>query len=124
MSFQESIVTCFQKYLDWHGRASRPEYWWFALFYFIVSIVVSIIDQVTGSIILGVIVWLIFLLPSLMVGIRRLHDTDRSGWWMLIGLIPIVGAIVLIVFWASAGTPGPNDYGPPPGRVNQAGPAY
>lgn len=71
-----------------------------------------------GTGILGGIYSLAILIPSIAVGIRRLHDTDRSGWWILIGLIPLIGAIVLIVFYVQEGTPGTNEYGPNPTEVS------
>lgn len=76
--------------------------------------VIGIIDAIIGSSVLGLILTLVFLLPSLAVTIRRLHDTDRSGWWILIGLIPLIGAIVLIVFACQDSQPGGNQYGPSP----------
>jgi uncharacterized membrane protein YhaH (DUF805 family) len=99
MSFGESIRTCFTKYATFTGRATRPEFWFFALFTLIVEIVVAIIDAAIGNTILGIIVGLALLLPTLAVSARRLHDTDRSGWWILIGIIPLIGTIILIVFY-------------------------
>lgn len=98
MTFQESITTCFKKYADFNGRASRSEYWWFALFIVIVSIVLSMIsNELSGLFSLAT------LLPSIAAAARRLHDTNRSGWWQLIAFIPIIGWIVLIVFLAQEG---------------------
>ncbi|MGF1661339.1 MAG: DUF805 domain-containing protein [Kineosporiaceae bacterium] len=123
MSFPESIRTVLTKYAVFTGRARRSEYWWFALFLFLLQIVTSIVDNVAGTTVgegvtgTGVItslVGLALLLPSLGVQIRRLHDTGRSGWWVLIGLIPLVGAIVLIVFSVQDGHPGENAHGPNP----------
>jgi uncharacterized membrane protein YhaH (DUF805 family) len=95
MNFQQSIKLCFSKYADFNGRASRPEYWWFALFIFLASAVLSMVSNVLPGIFA-----IATLLPSLAVAARRLHDTERSGWWLLIGLVPVVGFIVLIVFLA------------------------
>jgi uncharacterized membrane protein YhaH (DUF805 family) len=121
-----------KQYVDFHGRARRQEYWMFTLFSVIISIVLGVIDNLlgTGSFstssgggeigvaagmgLLGGIYWLAVLLPSLAVSVRRLHDTDRSGWWLLIALVPLVGAIVLLVFCALEGTRGPNRYGEDP----------
>lgn len=110
-----------KKYADFSGRAPRPEYWWFYLLVIVVYLVATIIDSVIGTdMVVGpygmvmMVAALGLLIPSIAAGIRRLHDTDRSGWWLLIGLIPLVGAIVLLVFWVSAGTPGPNQYGEDP----------
>lgn len=101
MTFQESVKVCFTKYADFSGRATRSEYWWFSLFIVFVSIVASFI----GSIVSGLFS-LAFLVPAIAVATRRLHDTNRSGWWQLIGFVPLVGIIVLIVFLAQEGKPG------------------
>ncbi len=106
MSFQDAVRTCLtQKYADFNGRARRSEFWYFVLFSFIVGIVAEIIDRIIGTNdmfsnngLVGTIASLALLVPSLAVGARRLHDTDRSGWWQLIALT-VVGVIVLIVFW-------------------------
>jgi uncharacterized membrane protein YhaH (DUF805 family) len=121
MSFQDAVRTCLQqKYVDFSGRARRSEYWFFVLFYVIVRLVANIIDAIIGTRgfagnqgLLGTLVALALLLPGLGVGVRRLHDTGRSGWWLLIGLIPLVGAIVLIVFFVQDSQPD-NQYGPNP----------
>ena len=94
MTFAESIRTCFSKYVDFNGVASRSEFWWFILFVFIVAVVLNLISPTLANI-----VSLAFLLPQLAVGARRLHDTGRSGWWQLLLLLPLIGLIVLIVFW-------------------------
>ncbi len=114
-------IEVLKKYAVFNGRAQRKEYWYFVLFNILISIVLAIIDGVTGSFsadagmgLLGGIYTLGVLIPSIAVGVRRLHDTDRSGWWMFIALIPIVGAIVLIVFLASDSKPEENQYGPNP----------
>jgi uncharacterized membrane protein YhaH (DUF805 family) len=100
MTFVESIKTCFGKYADFNGRAVRSEYWWFALFVFIVGMVTSTIHPALGGVFyLGV------LLPQLAAATRRLHDTNRSGWWQLIAFLPIIGVIILIVFLAQEGKP-------------------
>ena len=93
MDFPQAIKVCFSKYVDFSGRASRPEFWWFALFIFLGSLVLSLVSN-TLSGIFG----LATLLPSLAAGARRLHDTDRTAWWLLLSLVPLVGTIVLIVF--------------------------
>jgi uncharacterized membrane protein YhaH (DUF805 family) len=92
----EAVSTCLRKYATFEGRASRPEYWWFALFGFIVSRG-GIIDGLAHTFILGLVVGLALLLPSIAVRVRRLHDTGRSGWWSFIVIIPLIGAIWLIV---------------------------
>ncbi|MEO5587842.1 MAG: DUF805 domain-containing protein [Novosphingobium sp.] len=120
MTFQESIKTCFSKYVTWKGRASRSEFWFFVLFFFGGVIVSSVIDRAlgTGSANGVGIVYAIFVLatflPYLAVLVRRLHDTGRSGWWYWIALIPLVGVILLIVWFAAKGTTGSNEYGEDP----------
>jgi uncharacterized membrane protein YhaH (DUF805 family) len=115
MSFSDAVKTCFTKYVDFTGRAGRPEYWWFFLSYVIVYIVAIIIFGAIKTPVLAYIVALAYILPLLSAAVRRLHDTGRSGWWYFIALIPLVGPIILIVFLASVGNPGANAYGPPPG---------
>ncbi|WP_329275522.1 DUF805 domain-containing protein [Streptomyces sp. NBC_01451] len=100
-----------KKYAVFSGRARRKEYWMFTLFAVIISIVLSIIDGVIGVQILSIVFSLAILLPSLGVAVRRLHDTGRSGWWLLFGLIPIVGTITLLVFMCLDGEQGENKYG-------------
>lgn len=115
MDFQTSIRTVLSKYATFTGRASRSEFWWFALFAVIVNIVTSIIDStILGASLLNVISSLGLLLPQLAVGARRLHDIDRSGWWLLIALIPIIGWIVLIYFNVQPSQQGANRFGPQP----------
>ncbi|MFG3557629.1 DUF805 domain-containing protein [Micromonospora sp. NPDC047557] len=122
MSFGAAIKSVLSQYVGFTGRARRSEYWWFALFTVLVSIAAAILDSVLGltfvegstSGVIGLIASLLLLLPTLAVAVRRLHDTDRTGWWVLIGLVPLVGAIVLIVFFVQDGTPGANRFGPSP----------
>ncbi|MFG2814939.1 DUF805 domain-containing protein [Streptomyces sp. NPDC048410] len=107
-------VDVLKKYAVFSGRARRQEYWMFTLFSFIISVVLTILDNALDINFLATIYGLVVLLPSLAVTARRLHDTSRTGWWILLVLIPIVGAIVLIVFLASEGKPEANEYGPNP----------
>lgn len=115
-----------KKYAVFEGRARRREYWFFALFVVLISVVLTIIDAMIGTMtsqgagILSGLFGLAVLIPSLAVGARRLHDTGRSGWWLLIGLIPFIGAIVLIVFFVLDSQPGTNAYGPNPKGVGGA----
>lgn len=120
MDFMTAIRTCLSKFVDFSGRARRSEYWYFALFTFLVSIVTSILDAFLGTDydntsggLVNTLVGLVLFLPSLAVGVRRLHDTGRSGWWILIGLIPIIGWIILIVWFCTDST-SDNQYGPNP----------
>ena len=109
MTFVKSISTCLSKYVDFKGRASRPEYWWFYLFTVLLSWGAMIVDS---SQMLSGLVSIAVLLPSLAVGARRLHDTNRSGWWLLISL-SVIGLIPLIIWLASKGNEQANDYGSP-----------
>ena len=110
-----------KKYAVFGGRARRKEYWYFVLFNLIISIILAVVDNVTGSFsaevgmgLLGGLYMLAVLIPGIAVSVRRLHDTDRSGWWLLIILVPLIGAIVLIIFMVLDSTPGANQYGPNP----------
>jgi uncharacterized membrane protein YhaH (DUF805 family) len=109
-----------RQYADFTGRARRTEFWMFTLVNIGVSLVLALIDNfvigtsATGFGVLGGIYSLAVLVPSLAVGARRLHDTGRSGWWQLIAIIPIIGWIMLIVFWALDGVRGANQHGPNP----------
>ncbi len=115
------FLTALNKYATFSGRAQRAEYWYFFLFYILIFIGLSIIDGVMGSFsgetgmgLLGGLMSLALLIPSVAVGVRRLHDTGRSGWWLLIALIPLVGAIVILVFTVQDSETGTNAYGPNP----------
>ena len=113
----------FRKYATFSGRARRAEYWWFQLFLIVVESLIVVLGgglsrpegepNVLFSVILALFVLGVFL-PALAVTFRRLHDTNRSAWWLLLGLLPILGALVLLVFMVLDGTPGPNKYGPDP----------
>ena len=109
-----------QKYAVFEGRAHRTEYWMFALINFIIALVLFFLGAKTGTNAdngmspLLLIYELAILLPSLAVTVRRLHDTDRSGWWILIGIVPLIGGIWLLVLMILSGTPGDNRFGPEP----------
>ena len=117
MNFQNSIKTCFQKFADFNGRASRSEFWYFYLFailaYFI-SIFIAI--QMPFFFAVVILLGLVLFVPALAVTARRLHDTGRSGWWQLTAYIPYVGliaSIILIVIWCTEGEKKKNKYGKP-----------
>ena len=131
MTFSESIRTCLAKATTWQGRAARSEYWYFVLFNFSCLFVAALIDRMLGtsftfpdpttgelnSLFYGwvyVLVALALFLPNLAVLVRRLHDTNHSGWWYWIVLVPLIGAILLLVWFCSRGTNGNNAYGPDP----------
>ena len=148
MSFIESIKTVLSKYAVFNGRARRSEFWWYFLAYGIVITVLYVAlivpgltaymtavtdaamagdatapampgSLATGQLIMSL-VGLALLLPTIGVSVRRLHDTDRSGFWYLLHLVPFVGTIIVIVWQAGNGTPGPNQYGPDPKAAEQA----
>ena len=116
MSFSEAVKSGFDHYVKFDGRADRPAFWWWFLFTILAAIAAEIVDAIIGTHFIYLIVALALILPNLSVAIRRLHDTDRTGWWILIGLIPIVGFIVLLIFYLQDGDDGPNKYGPPMGE--------
>jgi uncharacterized membrane protein YhaH (DUF805 family) len=102
---QKAVKTCFNKYVEFKGRADRAEFWWFALFQFVVLAIVGMVSTMLYGL-----AALAFLLPGLAVGARRMHDIGKSGWWLLIGLIPFVGWIILIYFLVQPSGPA-NEYG-------------
>lgn len=116
------MMTPLKRYAQFSGRASRSEFWWFQLFIVIVSIPLYVLGFIAGytesqvlalaSTGLSVLVWLAIVVPTIAVTVRRLHDTDRSGWWYLLMLVPIV-SVVLLVFLVLPGTPGDNRFGSP-----------
>ena len=113
-----------RKYAVFDGRARRMEYWMFVLINCLIVVVLSVVDTVVGLFSLGNSVgaltglyWLVVLVPSVAVTVRRLHDTDRSGWWALLALLPLLGTIVLFVFCVLDGTPGANRFGENPKAV-------
>jgi uncharacterized membrane protein YhaH (DUF805 family) len=105
MTFFESIKTCFSKYADFNGRASRSEFWWWALFVFLASAATGVVSHIASALFS-----LAVLLPYIAVATRRLHDTDRSGWLQLVALIPIIGWIVMI-YWCVQPGKDPNRFG-------------
>lgn len=110
-------IKCLKQYVDFSGRASRMEFWMFALFNFLISLVLAIVDFTLGLGFLQPLYALAVLLPALAVSVRRLHDTGRAGWWLLLILIPLIGPIILIVFWVQDSNPGDNAFGPNPKAV-------
>ena len=113
MSFVDAIKSGFAKYADFSGRARRSEFWFWALFVLLLELAAVLVDALLGTTpLFYVITVLPMLLPSLAVTIRRLHDRDHSGWWVLIGVIPF-GGIVLLVFYCQDSTPD-NRFGPSP----------
>jgi uncharacterized membrane protein YhaH (DUF805 family) len=123
MNMATAVKTVLGKYATFSGRAPRSEYWWWLLAMIILFTVLALID---GALIapmagmdafqpdagqpMSLVVSLGLLLPNLAVTVRRLHDTDRSGWWILLGLIPVIGTIVLLVFYVQPSTAGRNQF--------------
>jgi uncharacterized membrane protein YhaH (DUF805 family) len=118
MGFTEAITSGFRNYVNFSGRAVRSEFWYWVLFAILASIVAGLIDLALfgaeGSSPINSLVGLALFLPGLAVSVRRLHDLDRSGWWILLGLIPLVGIIILIIWNCQRGTVGVNRFGPDP----------
>ena len=114
MSFSEAVRDGFDNYVNFEGRASRSSFWWWVLFTFIVGVVANILDAAIDATIFSIIVGLGLILPNLSKAIRRLHDTGRTGWWVLIILVPLIGFIVLLIFYLDKSDPAENEYGPPP----------
>ncbi|OSI15981.1 DUF805 domain-containing protein [Neisseria dumasiana] len=106
-----------KKYAVFNGRSRRQEYWMFTLFNIIASIIFSTLDSLLGTNIFALLYTLAVLLPGIGVSIRRLHDIGRSGWWLLLSFIPVIGAIVLIYWACQDSQPGTNEYGPNPKGV-------
>lgn len=123
MSFQEAVQACFQRYATFTGRASRSEFWWFALFTLLGQFVTGALDGLLfgSASIFNTLFSLAVLLPGLAVGARRLHDTGRTGWWLLLMLIPVLGTLVLIYFWIQRSEARQNDHGPVPREARTTG---
>ncbi len=127
MGFSEAIQTCFSKYVTFSGRAQRSEFWYFILFTILGSIAIGILESLAfGWSLLGrgglsSLFDLVVLLPSISVAVRRLHDLEKSGWWWWLWLIPIVGWIILVIWYSTKGTFGGNRFGSDPfaGREDQ-----
>ncbi|MDC4435799.1 DUF805 domain-containing protein [Acinetobacter baumannii] len=108
-NYQQAIFTCFKKFADFKGRARRREFWYFELFCVLLSLLLSFMNED-----LATLAMLITLIPNIAVNVRRLHDINRSGWWMLIALVPIVGVLLLLFWAAQEGNPLANQYGESP----------
>ena len=117
------FIEVLKKYAVFSGRARRKEYWMYTLFVVIIYAVLLGIGIAIKTPIIAIVFYIAILLPSLAVGVRRLHDTGRSGWWLLFGLVPLVGGITLLVFTCTDSKPGPNQYGPNPKEID-ATPSY
>lgn len=107
-------IAVLKKYATFNGRARRQEYWMFFLFNLLFTLAAGLIDRFLGTSLIGGLYSLFILLPSVAVLVRRLHDIGRTGWWVLLSLIPVIGVVVLLFFAASEGMHGDNEYGPDP----------
>ena len=112
MTFGESVSTCLKKYFIFEGRASRSEYWWFQLIVTPSYFISTVLENEISYIFLGITIFT--LIPAISAGVRRLHDTNRSGFFLLISLIPFIGGLVLLFFLIPEGTKGKNRFGPDP----------
>jgi uncharacterized membrane protein YhaH (DUF805 family) len=103
-----------KKYADFSGRARRTEYWMFFLFNVIISVILGVVEQAIGIVGPSALVGLALLIPGIAVGVRRLHDIGKSGWWLLVAFAPCIGALILIYFFVQDSQPGSNEYGANP----------
>ncbi len=121
MGFTDAIQVCLSKYVDVRGRASRSEYWWFALFAFLAMFAASLVGLMMGGEPMAEtaisIVFFVLFLPNLTVTVRRLHDIGITGWAVLVGLIPVLGVIALFILMLVRSHPGSNRYGPGPAHT-------
>ena len=116
MSFTQAVSSGFRRYFDFRTRSSRSEYWWWTLFTILVSVVATIVDEVVfgGTAIADSISSLLLIIPGTAIAVRRLHDVNRSGWWILIAFT-IVGIVFPLFYWSvQKGTQGTNKYGVDP----------
>ncbi len=112
MTFTESVSTCLKKYFVFEGRASRSEYWWFQLIVSPSYLISEVLDNEISFFFLGI--TLFTLIPAISAGVRRLHDTNKSGFFLLISFIPFIGGLVLLFLLIPVGTKGKNRFGPDP----------
>ena len=117
MDFRTAVRTCLSKYATFAGRARRSEFWWFALFVFAGNLLLGLIDAAVfpgETRVFAPLFWLAMLLPSIAVSVRRMHDIGRTGWWVLLHLIPVIGFLVILYFYVQRSEAGANAHGPPP----------
>lgn len=123
MGFGAAVTSALSKYASGSGRARRSEYWWFVLFVWLINLGVGLLSALTSDssdpglpvgVVAQFVVMIGLLLPLLALTVRRLHDAGFSGWWVLVGFVPFIGAIVLMIFAVLDGTHGPNEFGPDP----------
>ena len=122
MTMPQAISSAFARWHTFSGRAGGSEYWWFVLFGTIVFGLASLLDHAVfgRDALFGTICALVFLMPYVAVAVRRLHDTDRSGWWLLLVFVPL-GGVVLWIWFCTPSTSGPNRFGSMPGAISDGG---
>jgi uncharacterized membrane protein YhaH (DUF805 family) len=128
MTFTAAITSVLTNYANFQGRAIRSEYWFWVLFYVLLSAATNVLELLVRHVFLihglfiiaFTLLYLFLLVPNLAVSVRRLHDLDKSGWWLLLVFIPLVGPIILLVWFCSPGTPGSNQFGGP--MMGRSGP--
>lgn len=119
MTFRAAVEKCLRNYATFTGRAARPEFWWFALFLFLGNVVLGLVDSAilpTDVSLLAPLFGLATIVPTIAVSVRRLHDIGKSGWWVLLHLIPIIGFLVMLYFYLQPSEVGANEHGPVPPR--------
>lgn len=114
MDFVTAVKTGFNRYFDFEGRSRRSEYWWWVLFIIVVNVVLGLFDGSLGGALLSSLFSLAVFIPNIAVGVRRLHDIGKTGWWYLLWIVPIIGWIVMIYWNIQEGDVGDNEYGPDP----------
>jgi uncharacterized membrane protein YhaH (DUF805 family) len=116
----KTVVT--KHYNDFDGRARRAEFWWYMLVFVVIDVALALVQLPTHTKILTALLGLGLFVPTVGVYVRRLHDIGKSGWWLLVGLVPVIGIGVVLYWWAQPGTSGPNEFGPDP-KASPVGPA-
>ncbi len=114
MGFGDAVRSCLSNYATFTGRAARSEYWYFVLFQVLASLVAGAISSAVELNLITTLVELALFLPSLAVSVRRLHDIDKSGWWLLLGFVPVIGWVFIIIWACTKGSLGANRFGPDP----------
>ena len=124
MPFADAIRSVLSRYTEFSGRSRRSEYWWWTLASLLANLVAKVLDSVVGISLFQVLLFLAVVVPGLAVTFRRLHDTNHSAWWLFIGLVPIAGLIVLLVFFCSDSKPESNRWGASPKGGDALAPTY
>ena len=120
LNFVDAVSTCFKKYFNFKDRASRSEYWYFQILVFPIALWNQFPSNEDSVFFFQIILLFVVLIPAFSSGVRRLHDRDKSGWWILINFIPFVGWIILLIMLAEKGTEGPNRFGPYPLKLRKS----